>query len=343
MNRKKTLTEAYSLALIMSSLTAVCFALLFSISCFHRLPRAVQIISIAAVPVCAASVLVSCILLHKKEAYYRRLCREFRDGTIYQDFIHEIGGLTPSLNEAVFRLDDLINRQEILNLSKKQAEFLALQNQINPHFLYNTLDSIRSDALTAGCANIANITESLSLFFRYTITETRNLVTIREELHNVERYFIIQQYRFGEKLSMKTELLDDETKLMPLQCPKLLLQPIIENAIFHGIEHRSEKGLVTIRMDLVDSELHIEVSDNGIGMSEEQLIDLNRSLSRVSVGAITEDKRSQAGGIALKNVCRRIKLLFGEQYGIHVGSVAGLGTTVEITLPAVEKRGVYAE
>ena len=265
---------------------------------------------------------------------YRRLCRQFMDGEIYQDFVHTIGGLFPLLDPAVRRLDSLLDRQNTLQLSTKQAEFLALQNQINPHFLYNTLESIRGDALAAGMTNIAGITEALSTFFRYTITETRNLVSLREEIDNVTNYFVIQQYRFGDKLSMKVKIVDDPAPILNLQCPKLFLQPIVENAVFHGLERKAENGQVLIHVEIIDKEVHINIRDNGVGMPEEKLTSLNASLNRVSAGAIVESKK---GGIALKNVCRRIKLLFGEEYGIHVSSIAGIGTNVEVTLPIIYK------
>ena len=281
--------------------------------------------------------------LRREKERYMLLCSSFSEGTIYKDFIRQIGSLFPYLGDAVARLDDLLDRQQVLQLSQKQAEFLALQNQINPHFLYNTLAAIRSDAIVAGMDHIADITEALSIFFRYTITDTKHLVTIRDELNNVENYFTIHRYSFGDKLSMKRTIIDHEEQILNLQCPKLFLQPIIENAIFHGIERKTENGIVEIRMELVDSDIHIDVIDNGAGIEEEKLIELNRALNRVSVGAIVEDRRSHHEGIALKNVCRRIKLLFGEQYGLRLSSIVGVGTRVEVILPATEKRSPHAE
>lgn len=276
--------------------------------------------------------------LLKEEKYYRNLCTGFAEGKIYQKFIQDIGSLFPWLGPAVERMDGLLERQNLIQLSTKQAEFLALQNQINPHFLYNTLEAIRGDALCVGMENIADITEALSTFFRYTITETRNLVTIRDELDNVENYFKIQQYRFGEKLSMDIQICDERENILQMECPKLSLQPIIENAIFHGLEKKREKGLISLMIELVDEDLHIYISDNGAGMEEERLSQLNDELNRVSVGYIVEDGVEKKGGIALKNVCRRIKLLFGERYGIHVDSIAGIGTKVMLVLPVIYKR-----
>lgn len=269
--------------------------------------------------------------------YYIKICKYFRDGEIYNEYIDNIGGLFPMLKEDVQRIDKLIDRQNIMQLSTKQAEFLALQNQINPHFLYNTLDSIRGDALAAGVESIANITEALSTFFRYTITETRNLVTIGDELENVKDYFTIQRYRFGDKLSMSIDIADDKNTILAMQCPKLFLQPIIENSIFHGLERKTKDGILTIQIELVDKILHVNVSDNGVGIPEDKLFELNQSLARVSVGAIVEPSGRHQGGIALKNVCRRIKLLFGEEYGVHISSIPGMGTKVEVILPAIAK------
>ena len=281
----------------------------------------------------AASLLLYLMKTLPEGRRYSHLTRRFRDGEIYQAYIRGIDGLFPYLKEDIDRLDALIDRQDIMQLSTKQAEFLALQNQINPHFLYNTLDSIRGDALAAGAQSIADITEALSTFFRYTITETRNLVTIGEELENVHNYFVIQQYRFGDKLTMDVDIKDNRDEILRMQCPKLFLQPIIENAIFHGLERRKDDGLLTISIEQADEDLHVDISDNGAGIPAEQLIALNKSLSRVSVGAIMEEPNGKKGGIALKNVCRRIKLLFGERYGIHISSIVGIGTKVEVVLP----------
>ena len=281
----------------------------------------------------AASLLLYLMKTLPEGRRYSHLTRRFRDGEIYQDYIRGIDGLFPYLKEDIDRLDALIDRQDIMQLSTKQAEFRALQNQINPHFLYNTLDSIRGDALAAGAQSIADITEALSTFFRYTITETRNLVTIGEELENVHNYFVIQQYRFGDKLTMDVDIKDNRDEILRMQCPKLFLQPIIENAIFHGLERRKDDGLLTISIEQADEDLHVDISDNGAGIPAEQLIALNKSLSRVSVGAIMEEPNGKKGGIALKNVCRRIKLLFGERYGIHISSIVGIGTKVEVVLP----------
>lgn len=259
--------------------------------------------------------------------------QQFINEDIYQVFINHAEELPEEfVVRIVERLDELKGKKSIIQFSTKQAEFLALQNQINPHFLYNTLEAIRGDALCLGVDKIADITEALSVFFRYTITNTRNLVTLQEELDNVENYYIIQKYRFEDKIDLRIVFRDDEQQLLQMKMPKLSLQPIVENAIFHGIEKISAGGMVEIEVEIVDWTFHINVKDNGKGMNPDVLKKLNENLHNASCDYSIEEGNKK-GGIALRNVCRRIKILFGEEYGLHVSSILGIGTNVEIILP----------
>lgn len=242
--------------------------------------------------------------------------------------------------EAAFRkFEELLSKDALLNVSKKQAEYLALQNQINPHFLYNTLEGIRSEAIIAGLDSVAEMTEALATFFRYTISQVEHLVTLEDELANIENYYYIQQFRFGDKLalSIRYEHDDDLSELDILQyrLPKLTLQPIVENSIYHGIERKIGKGHLTIKIFVSDQRLYIKISDDGLGMSEEQLKRLNDKLQGLSLEEVAKET-GRKGGIAIVNVNNRIKLLFGEEYGICVYSQEGSGTDVEITLPLVK-------
>jgi two-component system sensor histidine kinase YesM len=225
---------------------------------------------------------------------------------------------------------------ELLSLSKKQAEYLALQNQINPHFLYNTLEGIRSEALLAGMDSVAEMTEALATFFRYTISKVDHLVTLEDELANMETYYVIQQYRFGDRLSLSIEYdeEDEEDELKALGCliPKLTLQPIVENSIYHGLEEKIGNGHLKIRIAVTPKRLLITVSDDGVGMAPQQLEELNRKMSTGLMEDLQTESQSR-GGIAVINVNNRIKLLFGEEYGLYFYSTPGLGTDVEITLP----------
>lgn len=241
------------------------------------------------------------------------------------------------LESHIEKLKLLADKDKLINTSMKEAKYLALQNQINPHFLYNTLEGIRSEALIAGIDSIAEMTEALATFFRYTISHLDRLVSLEEELENVENYYYIQQFRFGERLDLKIEYEHDEDILKPdilnFSIPKLTLQPIIENAIFHGIEKNVEKGCIRVIIGVRAERLLIRVSDNGAGMEEEKLLALNEKLSSLNL----EQEQQGRGGIALINVNNRVKLLFGEEYGLYVYSNIGTGTDVEISLPLVRK------
>ena len=233
---------------------------------------------------------------------------------------------------ALKKLGQLLDNKEANQLSNRQAQYLALQNQINPHFLYNTLEAIRGEALSEGMENIANITEAMATFFRYTISNMDNLVSLEEELSNAENYFAIQNYRFGERISMQVDIEPGSEAARDVKIPKLTLQPIIENAIIHGLEHQVQPGKVSVHIGIVEQRLLIEITDDGVGMSESTLEEINRRLLHPETVLPSEEK-PRTGGIALINVDNRIKLIFGEQYGLKVSSIKGYGTRVEVSLP----------
>ena len=236
--------------------------------------------------------------------------------------------LKPQLKLAVERMQEYLTTSTTLELSKRQAQYQALQNQINPHFLYNTLESIRSEALLAGLTSVASMCEKLASFFRYTISNMENLVTVEQEIDNIITYFYIQQYRFGERLQLEIQC-PEEDREAAMKCliPKLTFQPVVENAIIHGIEQKIGQGRVLIYMMLTEKRLIIRISDDGIGMDQETLERINSQMTERSV------RGKSQGGIAIGNVHNRIKLLFGEAYGLTVFSTRGIGTDVEITLP----------
>lgn len=231
-------------------------------------------------------------------------------------------------------LRQMLSPSQMFKLNKRQAQYLALQNQINPHFLYNTLESIRSEAMMAGLSSVADMTEALANFFRYTISKVENLVSVEDELQNCETYFHIQQYRFGDRLELQIRCdPEDREELYSCRLPKLTLQPILENSIIHGTELKVGKGLLTIYLQRTGERLLIQVSDDGVGMDEETLARLNSKLGKGGLAGASAG--SARGGVALVNVDNRIRLLFGEEYGLHVFSMPGLGTTVDITLPII--------
>ena len=246
--------------------------------------------------------------------------------------------MTPATEEILSKFEDVLASDAAVNMNKRQAQFLAMQNQINPHFLYNTLEGIRGEALSGGNEGIAKMTETLSQFFRYTISNLESLVTLDDELVNVRNYYSIQRYRFGERLELEIvfENTDDRETLLQAKVPKLILQPIVENAIIHGIEGVDGVGNVVILCQFTGKRLILTVSDNGVGITPERLRELNDRLSNIYDRF--EREAEGASGIALSNVNNRIKLLFGEDYGINIFSGKGAGTDVEITLPYVTRQ-----
>ena len=234
------------------------------------------------------------------------------------------------------QMREMLGQKDIAELYQSQAEYMALQNQINPHFLYNTLEGIRSEALIGGLPMVGEMTETLARFFRYTISNLRSMVTVEDELLNIRHYCTIQRFRMGEKISYEV-IFDEgqEQEIKELFMPKLILQPIVENAIRHGIEPIIGKGLITIRFKLLASRLIIVISDNGVGMDEEQLEELNEKMKITR--RQDNDTLQERGGIAVGNVNSRIKLLFGQDYGLRFYSKAGYGTDVEISLPVMKE------
>ena len=245
--------------------------------------------------------------------------------------------LTKEVDRIFSELIQLLKSEQMLNENKRQAQYLALQNQINPHFLYNTLESIRSEAMEAGMDSVVCMTEALAHFFRYTISNMENMVTLEEELDNINTYFLIQKYRFEERIGLTIEYDEEEHDLLN-HCllPKLTLQPVVENSIIHGIERKMGFSTVRIVLKCTEKRLIIQVSDDGIGMQPEALDDLNRKLNQSLFESLHNKKKK--GGIALVNVNNRIHLIFGEEYGMTVYSTPGVGTDVMIELPLVTNR-----
>ena len=245
---------------------------------------------------------------------------------------------TDSQRKVIEKFQKLTDRRTNMELSIEATRYMALQHQINPHFLYNTLDSIRSDMLLAGQRQIAETVEALSRYFAYATSNMEKLATVAEEIGNVRDYFQIQEYRFEERISMKIcdELEPDE--FQELLIPRLTLQPLVENAISHGIEKAMLHGTVTILLSSTEQNLMIHVQDDGVGMEPAILEQVNQQLNptgRSLAGEPIPTKRR--GGVALGNVNTRIKLLFGENYGLHVHSLAGAGTDISVVVPKVRR------
>lgn len=317
---------------------AVWVALLFQLALI-----ALTALFLPACPAAAAAALLlsagaayagyRCIYLPFRET--TKIMQLFASGYTVQDVFKIRYPISAEFEAMMNRMQEMFSAQELISASKKQAQYLALQNQINPHFLYNTLEGIRGEAISAKMTNVAEMTEALATFFRYTISNVENLVSLGDELQNVHNYFLIQRYRFGERLALKIRCdTADMHDVYKCQIPKLTLQPIVENAIIHGVEQKVGQGIVTVRIETTAKRLLITISDNGMGMPPEQLMRLNERLN-VLIYKVDAEKADRHEGIAMVNVNNRIKLLFGEEYGITVYSTPGVGTDVAITLPYV--------
>ena len=268
-----------------------------------------------------------------------KVLRLFAKGYTLQGIYELRFSFCPEMEDAIKKIKTIFNTNELISATKKQAQYLALQNQINPHVLYNSLEGIRGEAIAAGLNSVAEMAEALGNFFRYTISNVENLVTLEDELMNIENYYFIQEYRFGERLNLSIEYdCEDRAEVLKYRLPKLTLQPIVENSIFHGIERKIGKGNVRIKIQATPKRLIITVSDDGLGMKEERLRELNEKLNIQSFDYVKPDGEKKAG-IAIINVNNRIKLLYGEKYGINIYSTVDVGTDVEITLPRIIEEG----
>ena len=282
--------------------------------------------------------------------FYRFICRpviaisealnrEIQDETLFSDASESSAIYSPVVdivNEMKRKILLIKENEYKERLLKEQAELIMLQSQINPHFMYNTLESIRAMATLEGAAEAPKMVKALADFFRYTISKKDTIVTVQEELKNIEDYLTIQNYRFQNKFVYNREF-DTSAPYMNCRVIKMMLQPVVENAIFHGLEPMIGKGAITIRIYLTTKHLRIVIKDNGMGISPENLHKLNEEiLKNDHVESIDRSKY----GIALKNVNQRIRLYFGREYGISIYSKEKIGTEVIISLPIVDDMDV---
>ena len=230
--------------------------------------------------------------------------------------VAELRIISSSFEHMAKTIQSLMERVHREEKELRKTELKALQAQINPHFLYNTLDSIQWMCEQGKTKDAAEMVRALARLFRISISRGRELITLREELQHAENYLIIQSYRYRSQFSYTIDASDE---LMDCLCNKITIQPLIENAIYHGI-----KITVKPAADASDDIL-ITVSDNGIGMTKEQC------------GKILAKDRSDSGGIGVKNVNDRLKIYFGEKYGLSIESELDVGTTVTVRIPKIDK------
>ena len=219
-------------------------------------------------------------------------------------------------------------RERELKSSRQEMEYKLLASQINPHFLYNTLESIRMKALTDGNRDIARAIKMLGRLMRYSLENTGSgKVTLESSLDYIRNYLELMRLRFGDKISYSIDC-DESIDIQKMNMPPLILQPVVENAVLHGLDEKTHEGMISISISkCTDFEgVLFVISDNGIGMDEETLEKLKKNI---------EDHDDTTKSIGLYNVAHRIELAYGKPYGLEVESKLGQGTTVKITLPVI--------
>ena len=231
----------------------------------------------------------------------------------------EIGMIGLEYNKMAENIETLIEKVYKMELTQKQAELEFLQMQINPHFLYNALDTISWMALAKGNMDVSEMTIALAELLRATIKK-ESFITLREEMNTVKDYLLIQQERFGDKISAEYFVEEDAYSCM---VPNFILQPVIENAIIHGLEPKIEKGKLSINISIQDEFLTFLVEDNGVGMDEKEILDLYKKCR--------ENNTKQS--IGLKNVYRRLLLCYGEASMLKIESKKEQGTRISFLIP----------
>ena len=230
----------------------------------------------------------------------------------------EIAMLGRSFNKMSARLKELINQVYATKLRQREAELKALQAQINPHFLYNALDTIYWMGRMEKAFETSRLVEALAKLFRLSLNSGREITRLKDEAEHLSNYMVIQQKRYGDSIHFKIDIEDD---LLDCIVIKLILQPLVENSINHGIDKKNGKGNITVSIKKEGSNLVYKIQDDGIGVDVEEI---NRLLQSA------EDSNR---GFGIKNVNDRLKLYFGEQYGIEYFSGKGEGTTVMVVQP----------
>ena len=245
---------------------------------------------------------------------------DFSVSDVVVDSKNEISSLTKSFDVMTHRIHELMEQNVHEQEEKRKSELKALQSQINPHFLYNTLDSIIWMAEGKKNEEVVLMTASLARLLRQSISNEDEVVPIANEVEYARGYLTIQKMRYKDKLEFQIEV---DSSILYIPLIKLVLQPIIENAIYHGLKYKESKGLLIVKGFMKDGNAVLQVIDDGVGMDEETL-------------AHIYDKHKvnyHSNGVGVYNVQKRLKLYYGEDYGITYTSELGKGTTATITIP----------
>lgn len=243
------------------------------------------------------------------------------------DYHDEVSELGRDFNRMLVRIEDLIQQVYIEQKNKRTAELKVLQEQIKPHFLYNTLDTISWMARDVGAGDVVRLVDALTNMFRIGLSRGRDYISVEQELSYVGNYLYIQKIRYGSKLNY--QIIRDE-EILKEEVPKLMLQPLVENAIYHGLKTRRGEGHLTIRAVKVGEELlEFSVEDDGSGMSDDQAAELNHLLNE----PCELEERQSFGLFYIKE---RLRIKYGDEFKIRVNSIAHVGTKVVIHIPIQE-------
>ncbi|WNR44845.1 cache domain-containing sensor histidine kinase [Paenibacillus roseipurpureus] len=242
----------------------------------------------------------------------------------------EFGQLGIGFNRMVEEIERLVNEVYVIGLREKEAELVALQSQINPHFIYNTLESINMMAVQKGVHEVSDMVSALGRMLRYTVDRADRFVRLEEEWQFVQSYVKIQQLRYGERLLAVFDM-EEEASLQHCLVPKLLLQPLVENAIYHGLDSLERGGTIWVSAAQHDNDLLLMVRDDGTGMKDEHIQQLKTSIHLPLL------KEGTNRGMALRNIYQRLALLYPGAFELDIDASDGEGTAVTIIIPLKER------
>lgn len=287
-----------------------------------KLAKAIAVIGTAAI---LLSIILTMLLSRQFTKPIKRLVRamkrypvEGEDARLPADYENEFGYLFSEYRKLNERIEELLLSLRERHEQQRRAEIEALQANINPHFLYNTLDQLNWMAIAGGQGEMSRILELMGRMFRIGLSNGNSFITVRQEIEHMSCYLEIQQIRHGGKLDYEW---DAPEELRGRYLPKMILQPFVENAVLHGF-HNREGGTIRIRLRERDARLTIEVEDDGVGIRDDR--------------ETAAPARRKTGGYGIRNVRERIAAYFGEEYGVGIGPRDGGGTRVFITLPLLE-------
>ena len=231
----------------------------------------------------------------------------------------EMEQLYDGYNQMIEQIDQLLKRVIEEQKTIRRAELNALQSQIKPHFLYNTLDSITSLALSGDNEQVCELIEALGTYYRLSVSKGQDVITVSEEIEMVRNYLKIQSVRYDNVFEAQFEV-DRECAMIPI--PKLVLQPLVENSLYHGIRPKGTKGIIRISTRSVDSAVVITISDDGVGMSKEEIEEI-----------LLTERQGQIKSFGLWGTKERLRIFYDDRDVLHIDSEPGIGTTITLTLP----------